>query len=139
MTQTRQQDFIDTILFNLEKNGYPEKKVALPLETLYEKAHAAGLNFNKIRETIESQGITITSSNERLIFSKKIEPIADVLKDFDQDEFANMPPSERAAKAQEAIKNMSPEQMKSMQAMFENMTEEQRENIMKQGKNLGFF
>ena len=48
-------EFIVKIMSTLEKNGFPEKRVSLPLEKMYESAHAKGLNFNKVLEFLEKK------------------------------------------------------------------------------------
>ena len=48
------ETFVANITRTLEKNGYPGKRVALPLERMYEVAHEKGLNFNKALEVLQS-------------------------------------------------------------------------------------
>ena len=63
-----QQSFLEKVQKNLTANGFPEKKVAFPLEALYEKADEAGVNFNKVREELKTLGINTETSGE-IIFS----------------------------------------------------------------------
>ena len=69
MTVDNKMIFIEKIQKNLTTNGFPEKKVAFPLETLYEKADETGVNFNQVREELKSLGINTVTSEEKIIFS----------------------------------------------------------------------
>ena len=46
------RQFVQSVIDNIKKNGFPEKKVAFPLERMYELAEAKGINFNKVLETL---------------------------------------------------------------------------------------
>ena len=63
------ETLLEKIQKNLTANGFPEKKVAFPLETLYEKADEAGVNFNQVREELKTLGINTETSGEKIIFS----------------------------------------------------------------------
>ena len=43
--------FAEVVLKNLSGNGFPMKKVSLPLEKLYEAAENKGISFNKVLES----------------------------------------------------------------------------------------
>jgi hypothetical protein len=121
------ETFVENITKTLKKNGYPDKKVALPLERMYEVAHAKGLNFNKARDVLKEQGIDHEKTTEKVIFFPKTASRPKM-------DFATM-----AAQAQEMMRNMSPEQLKAIQDMVANMTDEQKLEMMKQAKDLGIL
>ena len=73
-----------------------EKKVAFPLEALYEKADEAGVNFNKVREELKTFGINTETSGEKITFSM----------DTDKGNLFK--------KAQEMMNQMSPEQQSEL-------------------------
>ena len=62
------ESFTATIVRNLAKNGFPSRKVALPLERLYESADQKGLSFNRVLERLAAEGITHEKTPERVVF-----------------------------------------------------------------------
>lgn len=122
------ETFVANITRTLEKNGYPGKRVALPLERMYEVAHEKGLNFNKAIELLGAQGIDHEKTAEKVIFFPKVAPVADGAK-----------MDAMFQQAQEMMKNMSPEQLKAIQDMVANMTDDQKLEMMKQAKNMGLI
>ena len=42
------------------------------------------------------------------------------------------------SKANDMVSNMNPDQLKSMMGMYENMTDEQKKELMEKAKELGF-
>ncbi len=111
-------EFMDLVLKNLQKNGFPGKRVSLPLEKMYAAAEERGVNFNKVLEQLESEkGIINSKEGERIIFSMKMK-----MEDI-----------------QEMMKNLTPEQLADIQNMYEKMTPEEKEEIMKKGKDMGYL
>lgn len=133
----------ETIVKNLEQNGFPEKSVTLPLEKLYEVADNKEANLNKILDSLREEGLSIDlqTANDRILFSKKTvteNPFAGLdPNDFDLNNIDMSDKEGLKNKAQEFMKNMTPEQMSSIKQMFDNMTPEQREEILKKGRELG--
>ena len=116
-----QMSFLEKVQKNLTANGFPEKKVSFPLETLYEKAEEAGVNFNQVREELEKLGIQTTSEGDKLVFS------------MEQDK-GNL-----FQKAQEMMSNMSDEQRNELFSRFQNMSEEEKAALYEQGKKMGLI
>lgn len=113
----------DQILKNLEMNGFPGKKVALPLEKMYEVADAKGENLNTILDELKSQGIEHEKASDKIIFKNGLPNLGpDALK-----------------KAQEMMANMDPEEMKKVQDQIANMSDEEKEKLMEQAKAMGLF
>lgn len=113
----------DQILSNLKSNGFPKKKVSLPLEKMYEVADNKGENLNTILEDLKSQGIEHEKKEDKIIFRSAM-PNLDAAG-FD--------------KAQEMMKDMDPEEMKKLQEQVANMSEEEKEKLMEQAKAMGLF
>lgn len=121
------ETFAANITRTLQKNGYPGQRVALPLERMYEVAHEKGLNFNKALELLATLGIDHEKTTEKVIFFPKEEAKPKL-------DFATL-----ATQAQEMMKNMSPEQLKAVQDMVQNMTEDQKLDMMRQAKEMGLL
>jgi hypothetical protein len=123
------QDFIQLILKNLKANGYPDKKVGLPIETMYEKADDRGLNFNQVLEVMKNEHqVGAEIETERVVFFSL------------EQTNPNQPNQEDMLRqAQEAMANMSPEQLQQMQQMFMNMSEDEKAEIMRKGKEMSLI
>ena len=140
MDTTKQ--FIKQIEENLKSNGYPEKKVSLPLEKMYEVADSKGLSFNAIlKEMKEVHGIDFILETERVVFSavEKNETPQNSPFSFNPEELKDMDQDELKEKAQNFMKSMSPEQMEEIQKTFNNMSQEEKDDIMKKGKEMGLL
>ncbi len=154
--------FIANIVKNLEKNGFPDKRVSLPLEKLYESAYNKDLNFNRVLEFLSEKEIQHEKTAEKIIFFSGpkrevvtvVEPdaptadassasgmpdMADVMggiDGMDSDMFSNPKFKGMMDQAMNMMKNMSPEQLADIQKMAEEMTPEQREEMMNKAKDM---
>lgn len=113
----------DQILSNIKSNGFPEKKVSLPLERMYEVADTKDENLNKILDELKLEGIDHDKTNDKIIFKSAL---------------PNLDPA-AFAKAQEMMKNMGAEGMQKLQDEVANMSEEEKEKLMEQAKSIGLF
>jgi len=113
----------DQILENLKSNGFPAKKVSLPLEKMYEVADNKGENLNKILEELKVQGVDHDKTVDKIIFKSAM---------------PNLGP-EAFEKAQEMMKNMGSEEMQKLQEQVANMSDEEKEKLMEQAKAMGLF
>ncbi len=129
---TLEAQFQETVMKNLKANGFPEKKVSLPLEKMYEVADSKGVNFNNVLDLLTGNGVIVEKTSDKIIFSK-----AQVNVDEMYSKFKDTDSSDMMSKAQEMMKNMSPEQLAEIQKQFEDMTPEQKEEIMQKGRDMG--
>ncbi len=113
----------DQILSNLKSNGFPSKKVSLPLEKMYEVAESKGENLNTILEEMKAQGIENEKTPDKIIFKS-------AMPNLDAAGFE---------KAQEMMKGMDPKEMQKLQEQVANMSEEEKEKLMEQAKAMGLF
>lgn len=131
------QEFIKKIIKNLESNGFPEKRVSLPVEKMYEAADNRGLSFNKVLETMKEERLVDAEIGpEKIVFSRPEEPAQ---ADLDQTPMEDMDQAEMFKKAQEMMSNMDPAELKKMQEMVMGMSEEEKEELMKKGKDMGIL
>lgn len=127
-------EFIVKVVNTLEKNGFPNKKVSLPLDQMYRIAYEKGLNFNKVLEFLEAKDIAHTKTNEKIIFEPKSEG------EQPQPEFPGAEdPSALFQKAQELMRNMSPEQMEQIGKMYSGLSDQQKQELMNKAKDMGLF
>jgi predicted transcriptional regulator len=124
------EDFIKQIIKNLENNGFPDKKVSLPTEKMYEIADNKGLSLNKVLETMkEQEGIHFEIGDEKIVFAKIV---------VDESNFPNLNP-EMMKKAQEMMSKMDPVEMQKIQDQIANMSEEEKEEMLEKAKGMGLF
>ncbi len=147
MSDTEYRKFVQSVIDNIKKNGFPEKKVAFPLERMYEIADEKGVNFNKVLETLEEIQICHKKTPEKIVFfPKKDEPepptapnFMDAFPKMDPGMFQNMNPADMMAAASQMMQNLKPEQLESIKKTYENMSDEQRAKLIEQAKKMGIF
>ncbi len=152
--QDSYRKFVQSVIDNVKKNGFPDKRVAFPIETLYEAAEKKGINFNKVLETLDSILIAHEKTPEKIIFYAKdriqqnepANPEASApninpegFANLDPTMFKNMNMQEMMTAAAAMMQNMSPEQLEAIKSMYDNMSDEEREALMAQAEKFGFF
>lgn len=120
------QEFMETIEKNLMKNGFPQKKVAFPLEKLYEEADKKGLSFNKVREALQEKKIYAETNDTKIIFSS-----TDPKMNMAESLFKGVS-SETMRSIEEEMGKLSPDQIAKAQEMLEKMSPEEKEALMAQ-------
>ena len=155
MGETEYRQFVQTVIDNVKKNGFPDKKVAFPLEQLYAAAERKGISFNKVLDTLDEILIAHEKTPEKIIFYPKdqapspetpanpmdafAQMAPDLIGNMDPSEMGKMSISEMAAAAGKMMQNMSPEQLKSIQEMYANMSDDERAELMENAKKLGLL
>lgn len=133
--------FVDHIVRQLAKNGFPERRVSFPIERMYESADEKGLSFNKVLDALATLGIAHEKTPEKVIFLPPTLPPsfpdASTFAGLDPSMLAGLSKEQLFATAQAAMQQMSPEQLNAMRAMLEGMTPEQQAAMMEQARKLG--
>lgn len=149
-TNTELSEFEETVMKNLQKNGFPEKAVAFPIDSLYEAATAKGFSFNKVRDRLQARGVSVTLEDKRVVFSaesnathaqadsraKNPKPTSDSSAD---ETFAHMAASvlgklspEQMAEMRRTVAAIDPGQLAAMRSQLENMSEDERAQLLSQ-------
>jgi hypothetical protein len=135
------EPFVANVVATLEKNGYPAKRVSLPLEKMYEVAYGKGLNFNKALELLAARGIAHEKTVDKIVFFPAAEkpqaPTAPDLGALGGLGGLGDDPAAMLAKVEEMMKAMSPEQLAEMQRMVERMSPEEREEMLRKARAMG--
>ncbi len=150
--------FVQSVIDNIKKNGFPEKRVAFPLEKMYEIAYEKGFNFNKVLATLKEIKIDHKKTEEKIIFFPENEELKKTapkpaenprpanpmdafanMGDLNPDMFKNMNMTDMMSAASSMMKNMKPDQINAMKDMYENLSEEEKKEIMDKAKGLGIF
>jgi len=124
---------------NLRSNGYPQKTVSLPLEKLYEVADKKGVNLNTILDSYRSNGVSVTSNGDKIIFKANSGDKRSPLDGLDLSELNSMNKNELMEKYNELMKNITPDQLSEIKNMYEKMTPNEREEIMRKSKEMGII
>lgn len=137
--------FVQSVIDNIKKNGFPEKKVSFGLEKMYEIAYNKGINFNKVLDTLGEIQIDHEKTPEKIIFFPKahvektpptpMDPFAGV----DPSMFANMNMSDMMKAASEMMQNLTPEQLEAVKKQYDGMSDEQRAELIDKVKKMGGF
>lgn len=132
--------FVDRVVAQLTKNGYPERRVAFAIERMYESADAKGLSFNKVLEVLAERGIAHEKTPEKVIFVPPAGTAAfpAAFEGFDPAMLAGMSQEQILAAAQAAMQQMGPDQLAALRAVFEGLTPEQQAEMIEQARKLGF-
>lgn len=127
-------EFKELILKNLNSNGFPQKKVSLPLEKMYEMAELKQVNLNTILKELEDSGIMHEKDDDKIIFCQITTSTATAT-----DSAAGNFSPEMMQKAQEMMGKMTPEQIKQAEDMLQKMTSTDKDDLMKKAKDMGFM
>lgn len=121
------KEFITQIMKNLESNGFPGKNVSFPTEKMYEIADNKSLSLNSVLDQLNSEHqIKADIGDDRIVFS----PV-----ELESTES----PEDMMKKAQEMMSKMDPAELEKMKNMFMDMSEEEKEELMKKGKDMGLM
>ena len=120
-------DFKDQVLKNLTNHGYPQKKISFPLEKMYEVADDKGLSFNKVLELLKEEGHGSETTVDKVVFYP--------LQELQEEENVE----EMFSQAQDMMANMSPDQLENIQEMILGMSQDDREDLLKKGKDMGLI
>lgn len=124
-------EFIEKIIATLESNDFPQKRVSLPVEKMYEAADNRGLNFNNVLEKIKADHqINYTIETEKVVFEKSMPQ---------NSPFGDMSKEDMMKQANDMMSSMSPEQLRALQEQFSNMSEQEKEELMQKGREMGLI
>lgn len=131
--------FVDSVVAQLTKNGYPERRVAFAIERMYESASAKGLSFNKVLEVLAQRGIAHEKTSEKVIFApaEAAPAFRAAFEQLDPAMLAGMSQEQLLAAAQAMMQQMDPDQLAALRAMCEGMTPEQQAALFEQARKLG--
>lgn len=151
MSVDPEDQFIDKIVSTIEANGYPDKKVSLPLPKVKAACESKGLELDMILSRLGMKGFYGKESGEKLIFSnvQEEEPasnpfgnmggMGDMFGGMDMSALQNMSQEELMGQVSSLMETMTPEQQQGMMDMYKNMSEEDRDQLLNKGKDMGLF
>jgi hypothetical protein len=119
------QEFKQQIYKNLQNNGFPEKRIGLPLEKLYEQAEIKGVNLNDVLDQMNDEGIGHEKTDDQIIFT-----LVQIAEEKKQEMFKQ---------ANDMLANMSEAEKKQINEMLGAMTEDQKREMIEQAKKMGLM
>lgn len=144
-------EFVENVVRNLEKNGFPGRRVAFPLERMYESAAAKGTSFNKVLEALTARGIAHEKTPEKIIFlpaeTATVEAPASPASPFpaganpfegmDLRALEGLSPDQMMAAAAQFVQQMTPEQLAMMRGLVENLSDAEKAELVERARKLG--
>ena len=123
------RNFEENILENLKKNGFPQNAVAFPLDAVFEAASKKGFSFNKVRDRLLDQSISVVLEDSRVVFSK-LQDNNESYDDLTSGLLSKISP-DQMKRFQEMIGGIDPEQLASIKALLDSMSEGEKIDLMK--------
>ena len=122
--------FVELVLSNLKKNGFPANAVAFSQDKLYESASRQGFSFQKVRDRLHDLGVVSELKGDKLVFSQALDEAPDLqsMASKAQSIFERMDPKERE-QLMDYAKSMDPDQLKKMQEMFEQLGPDEKRRL----------
>ncbi len=135
MSQSNEFDtFVDLVLRNLSKNGFPTNAVSFSQDKLYESAARQGFSFNKVRERLREKGVESELKGDKVVFSQA--PTEDAwdmaaMASKAQEILSQMDPAERD-RLLDFAKSMQPDERQKMRDMFDGLGSEEKQKLWEQ-------
>jgi hypothetical protein len=120
----------ESILNSIKKNGYPEKKVNLPFQAIFNACKKNDVKLSDVLNSLKEQGVMSDIGNEKILFYSDV-------KASDSDQGFDFTDSTMFKAAMEKMKGMDPNELDALKQKVMDMSPEERADLMEQAK--GFF
>ena len=151
MTENEQDalsKFVENVVQNLEKNGFPHRRVAFPLERMYESAAAKGTSFNKVLDALAARGIAHEKTPEKVIFLPAASEVSEApaspfpgganpFAGLDLRALEGLSPDQMMAAAAQFVQQMTPEQLAMIRGLVENLSDAEKSELVERARKLG--
>ena len=132
-------DIIETIVTNLQKNGFPDKKVSFMKQKLLPFIEKHDFSMSEVQGELEDNDIYVIEEMERFIFqSEPVEESPDVNQMREAIEKLKAQGGDLQQKSQEMWNNMGEAEKKELMERFAKLDPKERQKIMEMGRSLGF-
>ena len=150
MSVDPEDQFIEKIKSTLESNGFPSKKVTLPLEKVKAAAENKNLDLEFILSRLGMMEYPSVIEGDKILFAAEEEEppagdnpfanfagMADMFGGLDMENLKNMSQEDLMGQVTNMVQNMTPEQQEGIMNMYQNMSDEDKANIMNKAKDMG--
>ena len=138
----------ESIKLSIRKNGFPEKAVRLPFKPVFESSKKYGTSLTEVLKNLEAESIFSKIEGNHIEFrsaekqaqqnSHNEKPSEETTSspkesenDFNFPGLGGLNMETLQEKAQQQMANMTPEQLSDILKMAENMSDEEKQNILK--------
>ena len=125
----------DSIKYSIKKNGFPERVVRLPFKAVYESCKRHNTTLKNVLDSLIKDKIVGTIQGDHIEFYSPDNPASktDTHTQSDNTSWMNGLPDLGSLKetAQSYMSKMTPEQITEIRKTIENMSDEEKQNIMK--------
>ena len=125
----------DSIKHSIKKNGFPERVVRLPFKAVYESCKRHNTTLKNVLDSLIKDKIVGTIQGDHIEFCSPDNPTpkTDTRTQPDNTSWMNDLPDLESLKetAQSYMSKMTPEQITEIRKTIENMSDEEKQNIMK--------
>ena len=118
----------ESIIQSIRKNGFPEKKVTLPFQAIFDSCKKNNLKLSDVLKSLETEDILSEIGNDKILFFQKS-------KQSQSD--AGFTESNIFKAAMDKIKGLDPKELGALKDKVMNMSEEERSALL--GKAKDFF
>ncbi len=127
-------EFIETVMRNLGKNGFPDSAVSFPMERMYEEADKRGFSFNKVRDHLRGRGVESELVNDKVVFraaaqEQSGEPDFGGMRVAAEKLLGKLLPEDRE-KLMKMVRDMSPDQMEAARKQWESMSAAEKQRVV---------
>ncbi|MBN2145140.1 MAG: hypothetical protein JW774_11000 [Candidatus Aureabacteria bacterium] len=127
------EQIIETIRTNLEKNGYPAKRVSFPKMALINFINKHDFELEDVLGEMQLKDIFHEVREDRIIFSSNKETPSE----FDFSVLNKMDPAWIRQQAEMMMKHLTPEQLEEVRKKYEAMDPEEKRKVLEMAKNMG--
>ncbi len=132
----------DSVRHSINKNGFPGKVVRLPFKPVYDSCKKNGIALADVLECLKTEGILGATEGDYIVFRspEKAEEAVRVKEAARQAEAGGSDSSwwsklsglgDLSSKAKEMMAKMTPDQLAEIKKRVENMSDEEKKNILK--------
>ena len=125
----------DSIKYSIKKNGFPERVVRLPFKAVYESCKRHNTTLKNVLDSLIKDKIVGTIQGDHIEFCSPDNPApkTDTRTQPDNTSWMNDLPDLESLKetAQSYMSKMTPEQISEVGKTIENMSDEEKKNIIK--------
>lgn len=121
----------DNIIHSIKKNGYPQKKVALPFQSIFKACKSNNVSVSDVLKNLEASNIKSKIDGDKILFFD-----GDIAEQEDKTESSFGFSNKVVADAMKKLRELDPKELEKLKQQVKDMTPEEREAILKKAKDL---